>query len=97
MEMTIKSNTKCTFVEIFDDCSGEHQISLMSACSVLPVLVRNKYNRIEIGIAREGAWLTGQDALAVFEQGQTETLLPASLLPDLSKRNQILRQYRRDA
>ncbi len=57
----------------------------MSARSVLSVLDRNKYDVVEIGITHEGAWLTGQDALAAFEQGQTETLLPASLLPDPSR------------
>jgi len=83
--MTNSSNTKRTIAVIFGGRSGEHEVSLMSARSVLSVLDRNKYNVIEIGITHEGAWLTGQDALAVFEQGQTETLLPASLLPDPSK------------
>jgi D-alanine-D-alanine ligase len=85
MEMTEMTNTKRTIAVIFGGRSGEHEVSLMSARSVLSVLDRAKYNIIEIGITHEGAWLTGQDALAVFEQGQTETLLPASLLPDPSK------------
>src|SRR5512133_3133317 len=83
--MTISSNTKRTIAVIFGGRSGEHEVSLMSARSVLSVLDRNKYDVIEIGITHEGAWLTGQSALAVFEQGQTETLLPASLSPDPSK------------
>ena len=95
--MTKSANTKRTIAVIFGGRSGEHEVSLMSARSVLSVLDRTKYNVIEIGITHEGAWLTGQDALAVFEQGQTETLLPASLLPGTSKRNLSLRQYRRDA
>ena len=95
--MTASANTKRTIAEIVDVCSGEYEVSLILARSVLPVLDLTKHNVIEIGIAHEGAWLTGQDALAVFEQGQTETLLPASLLPDLSKRNRTWRQYRRDA
>jgi D-alanine-D-alanine ligase len=85
MEMTESANTKRTIAVIFGGRSGEHEVSLMSARSVLSVLDRTKYTVIEIGITHEGAWLTGQDALAVFEQGQTETLLPASLLPDPSK------------
>jgi D-alanine-D-alanine ligase len=85
MEMTKSTNTKRTIAVIFGGRSGEHEVSLMSARSVLSVLDRAKYNVIEIGITHAGAWLTGQDALAVFEQGQTETLLPASLLPDPSK------------
>ncbi len=83
--MTKATNTKRTIAVIFGGRSGEHEVSLMSARSVLSVLDRAKYNVIEIGITHSGAWLTGQDALAVFEQGTTETLLPASLLPDPSK------------
>jgi D-alanine-D-alanine ligase len=97
MEMTASANTKRSIAEIFDGRSGEYEVSLISARSVLPVLDRTKHNGIKIGIAHKGARLTGQDALAVFEQGQTETLLPASLLPGTSKRNPSLRQYRRDA
>jgi D-alanine-D-alanine ligase len=85
MVMSLTPNTKRTLAVIFGGRSGEHEVSLMSARSVLSVLDRSKYNVIEIGITHAGAWLTGQSALAVFEQGQTETLLPASLLPDPSK------------
>ena len=44
-----------------------------------------RYNVIKVGITHDGAWLTGQDGLAAFEQGQTEALLPASLHPDPSR------------
>ena len=67
---------------IFGGRSGEHEVSLMSARSVLSVLDHARYDVIEIGITHDGEWLTGQNALAAFEQGKTETLLPASLLPD---------------
>ena len=83
--MMTNPNTKRTLAVLFGGRSGEHEVSLMSARSVLSVLDRSKYEVIEIGITHEGAWLTGQSALAAFEQGQTETLLPASLLPDPSK------------
>ena len=73
---------KLTVAILFGGRSGEHEVSLMSARSVLSVLDRARYDVIEIGITHDGAWLTGQNALAAFEQGKTETLLPASLLPD---------------
>ncbi|MCP6756081.1 hypothetical protein NL533_31135, partial [Klebsiella pneumoniae] len=60
---------------IFGGRSGEHEVSLMSARSVLSVLDHARYDVIEIGITHDGAWLTGQNALAAFEQGKTETLL----------------------
>jgi D-alanine-D-alanine ligase len=76
---------KCRLAILFGGRSGEHEVSLMSARSVLAVLDRTRYDVIEIGITHTGAWLTGQNALAAFEQGKTETLLPASLFPDPSR------------
>lgn len=83
--MTTKSQPKRNLALIFGGRSGEHEVSLMSARSVLSVLDRARYEVIEVGITHDGAWLTGQKALAAFEQGKTETLLPASLLPDPSR------------
>jgi D-alanine-D-alanine ligase len=76
---------KRTVAVLFGGRSGEHEVSLMSARSVLAVLDRARVDVIEIGITHNGAWLTGQNALAAFEQGKTETLLPASLLPDCTR------------
>ncbi len=83
--MTSSPSTKRTIALLFGGRSGEHEVSLMSARSVLSVLDRTRYDVIEIGITHEGAWLTGQQGLAVFEQGKTEALLPASLNPDPSR------------
>lgn len=80
--MTHSSNTKTTLAVLFGGRSGEHEVSLMSARSVLSVLDRTRYNVIEVGITHQGAWLTGKDGLAAFEQGKTEALLSASLHPD---------------
>ncbi len=79
------SSTITTLAVLFGGRSGEHEVSLMSARSVLAVLDRTRYNVIEVGITHDGAWLTGKDGLAAFEQGQTEALLPASLHPDPSR------------
>lgn len=79
------SKSKITIALIFGGRSGEHEVSLMSARSVLSALDRTRYDVIEIGITHAGAWLTGQQGLAAFEQGKTEALLPASLNPDPSR------------
>ncbi len=79
------STTPITIAVLFGGRSGEHEVSLMSARAVLAVLDRTRYNVIEVGITHDGAWLTGKDVLAAFEQGQTEALLPASLHPDPSR------------
>lgn len=83
--MTTASQTKRTIAVLFGGRSGEHEVSLMSARSVLSVLDRARYDVIEVGITHEGAWLTGPSALAGFEQGLTEALLPVSIYPDPSK------------
>ena len=82
--MTLPPSSPLTLAILFGGRSGEHEVSLMSARSVLAVLDRTRYNVIEVGITHSGAWLTGQNGLAAFEQGQTEALLPASLHPDPS-------------
>ena len=82
--MTTDLRKTCIAI-IFGGRSGEHEVSLMSARSVLSVLDRNRYDVIEIGITHSGAWLTGKNTLTAFEQGKTESLFPASLLPDPSR------------
>ena len=75
---------KSNIALIFGGMSGEHEVSLMSARSVLSVIDRDKYNVIEIGITRAGSWLTGKNVLEAFEQHRLENLRPAHLLSDPS-------------
>jgi D-alanine-D-alanine ligase len=42
--------------------SGEHEISLLSAASVLKAIDRKKYDVVSIGIDKQGRWLTGAEA-----------------------------------
>lgn len=62
--------------------SGEHEVSLMSAHSVLAALDPKKYEVIQIGITHDGAWLTGKDVLGAFEKGVLSGLSPVALLPE---------------
>ena len=70
---------------LFGGRSGEHEVSLMSARSVLSVLDPDKYDVTQIGITREGIWLTGEDVLDRFENNKTTGLLPALISPDPSE------------
>jgi len=67
---------------LFGGRSGEHEVSLMSARSVLSVLDPARYEITQIGITHEGKWVTGRDVLGAFEHGRSEGLEPASLSPD---------------
>ncbi|HMR99555.1 MAG TPA: D-alanine--D-alanine ligase family protein [Anaerolineales bacterium] len=69
---------------IFGGRSGEHDVSLMSARSALPVLDPDKYEVTQIGITREGRWLTGEDVIGKFESGKLDGLERFILSPDPS-------------
>jgi D-alanine-D-alanine ligase len=69
---------------LFGGRSGEHEVSLMSARSVLSVLDPAKYKVTQIGITHEGKWLTGEDVLGKFEQNKLDGLEHFVLSPDPS-------------
>jgi D-alanine-D-alanine ligase len=70
---------------IFGGRSGEHEVSLMSARSVLSVLDPSKYDVTQIGITREGKWLTGNDVLDNFDKQKLDGLEPVIISPDPSE------------
>ncbi len=59
---------------LFGGRSGEHEVSLRSAESILKSIDRKKYDVVPIGIAKSGQWLGGGDA---------DALLAGSTLPQL--------------
>ena len=70
---------------IFGGRSGEHEVSRMSARSVLSVLDPSKYEVTQIGITREGKWLTGKDVLDKFERETVDDLEPIIISPGPSE------------
>lgn len=52
---------------LFGGRSGEHEVSLQSAASILKAIDRKKFDVTPIGIAKDGRWLTGDDAQALLE------------------------------
>ncbi|HLV88341.1 MAG TPA: D-alanine--D-alanine ligase family protein [Candidatus Sulfotelmatobacter sp.] len=47
---------------LFGGRSGEHEVSLLSAASVLKAIDKEKYEVVPIGITKEGRWLTAESA-----------------------------------
>ncbi|HET9365427.1 MAG TPA: D-alanine--D-alanine ligase A, partial [Candidatus Angelobacter sp.] len=47
---------------LFGGRSGEHEVSLLSAASVLKAINKDKYEVVPIGITKEGRWLTDAHA-----------------------------------
>jgi D-alanine-D-alanine ligase len=66
---------------LFGGRSGEHEVSLQSARSVINALDPDKYDVVLIGITKSGRWLTGNVTQAL-EARVPEAAQPATLLPD---------------
>src|ERR1051325_2529484 len=86
--MTHSDNTyrKLHVAVLFGGRSGEHDVSLMSARSVLSVLDPEEYAVTQIGITQDGAWLTGEDVLNKFENRKLDTLEHVVVSPDPSEK-----------
>jgi D-alanine-D-alanine ligase len=67
---------------IFGGRSGEHEVSLMSARSVLSVIDRDKYDVFPIGITMDGRWVTGEDLLERMVEKKHKKLSGAAIFGD---------------
>ncbi|HUA91738.1 MAG TPA: D-alanine--D-alanine ligase family protein [Terracidiphilus sp.] len=56
---------------LFGGRSGEHEVSLLSAASVLQAIDHSKFDVIPIGITKEGRWLASSDARGLLEGDQS--------------------------
>lgn len=86
--MTNTTNPKLRIAVLFGGRSSEHEVSLMSARSVLSVLSAldpAKYKVTQIGIAKDGRWFTGAEAISALENGKTDDLEHVILSPDPSE------------
>ncbi len=61
---------------IFGGRSGEHEVSLASATSIIEALDKNLYHITEIGISKSGAWYVGENILNEFKKGSNFNTLP---------------------
>jgi D-alanine-D-alanine ligase len=55
---------------LFGGRSGEHEVSLLSAASILKAIDRKKFDVVPIGITKEGRWLGAADAHGLLEGDQ---------------------------
>jgi D-alanine-D-alanine ligase len=78
--MTAEKKKKLRVGVIFGGRSGEHEVSLVSAASVMGALDPEKYEAVPIGIGKDGRWLVGSPAQKmlpeVLRAGQ-RVMLPA--------------------
>lgn len=75
---------------IFGGRSAEHEVSLVSAASVIRALDKKKYEILPIGITPEGRWLSSATALQLLkERANIESLPEHILVPDPRKRGLV--------
>jgi len=79
------TDRKLKLAVLFGGRSGEHEVSLMSARSVLSVLDPERYEVTQVGITKDGRWYTGADAIGALEKGVTDKLEHVILSPDPSE------------
>lgn len=83
------SNKRLRVGILFGGRSGEHEVSLASAASVIRALDPEKYETVPIGISKDGRWLVGSGAQKmlpeVLKSGERISLPPdptvAALVP----------------
>jgi D-alanine-D-alanine ligase len=57
-----KTKKKLRVGVLFGGRSGEHEVSLLSAASILKAIDRKKYEVVPVGIDKQGRWLGGDSA-----------------------------------
>jgi D-alanine-D-alanine ligase len=62
---------------LFGGRSGEHEVSLLSAASILKAIDRDKFEVVPIGITKAGRWLTGPGAQGLLTGAAVEAAEPA--------------------
>ena len=80
---------------LFGGASSEHEVSLMSATSVLTHMPTEKYEPVMVGITKSGHWLRYAGPICALKDGSWEkhpSCTPAFLSPDPSVHGLVLLQ-----
>src|SRR5213082_1900935 len=57
---------------VYGGRSGEHEVSLRSAASIIAALDPARYEVVPVAITKDGRWLTGPESLQVLEAAQRD-------------------------
>jgi D-alanine-D-alanine ligase len=80
----VRMDKKLRIAVLFGGRSGEHEVSLMSARSVLSALDPEKYEITQVGITKGGVWMAGEKVLETLSKGQIDSgdLKHVVIIPD---------------
>jgi D-alanine-D-alanine ligase len=70
---------------IFGGRSGEHEVSLVSAQSVMNALNPERYEIIPVGVRRDGAWIVGHNPMRALKHEDFTATRSAAMFADPSK------------
>jgi D-alanine-D-alanine ligase len=76
------NTNKIQLAILFGGRSGEHEVSLMSAMSVLSVLDLGRYDVTPIGISQDGNWFIGENLFEKLKAQDYSNLDRVTLLPN---------------
>lgn len=83
-------NKKINVGVIYGGRSGEHEVSLVSAESIIKSLDKSKYNVIPIGITKKGTWITSSNNLSNLKAGKFKNVKSNKIIvPDATKRGLV--------
>ncbi len=75
---------------IFGGRSGEHEVSLVSATSIMSSLDKDRYEVVPIGITKAGKWIAGTESLQLLKEGKERDQLHVFLPADPTERRLLL-------
>ena len=83
-------NTKLKIGVLFGGRSAEHEVSLVSAASVINALDKTLYDVVPIGITKDGRWLSAVNAIQLLKDHSPIEQFPEHvLLPDPRKQSLV--------
>src|SRR5262249_7093648 len=79
---------------VFGGRSGEHEVSLASAASVMAAIDRTRFDVVPIGIAKDGRWLIGGDPMRALSEEAARLALAEGGSEAQTKRELLDRAWR---
>ena len=84
---------KKTVAVVFGGCSSEHEVSCVSATTVISNINTEEYDIIMIGITKEGRWLKVENIKAIQSGTWTEGTCKAIISPDREQRAVLFMEH----
>src|SRR5262245_63533886 len=76
---------------VFGGRSGEHEVSLAGAASVMAAIDRSRFDVVPIGIAKDGRWLVGGDPMRALGEAAARLALAEGGADAQTKRELLAR------